>query len=152
MFSFFFYFGSFFIFVLLTRVWNNKSLHWLPVLHVHIGLNEQAQLSHRWNHKLKFKLGHRSKNILCNVPPSKCFWFFLFGFALKCFTHCICCPHRCCRRSRWLRHTPSAWGCSGGCCTQTEWRSKIHLEMDGKKNRGKNKTQVSVVFFCHFFF
>lgn len=59
-------------------------------------------------------------------------WFF-FGFALKCFAHCICCPHRCCRRSRWLRHTPSAWGCSGGSRTQTEQRSKIHLERNWEK-------------------
>lgn len=78
------------------------------------------------------------------------FWFFLFGFALKCFTHCICCPHRCCRRSRWLRHIPSAWGCSGDWCTQTERRSKIHLEMDGEKKLRKNQNTSFRSFFLSF--
>lgn len=68
------------------------------------------------------------KTIFCFSTQSIAVQMFGGFFCTSYFTHCICCPRRCCRHSRRLRHTPSVWGCSDGFCTQTEQLSRIHLD------------------------
>lgn len=50
-------------------------------------------------------------------------------------THCTCCPHRCCHRSRRLRRTPSLWECSAGSRTRTGRLSRIYLGVDTEQLR-----------------
>lgn len=55
-------------------------------------------------------------------------------------THGSGCPHQSHRRSRLPRHTPRAWRCSGGCCTQTARGSRTCLGEE--ERRGQSQGDV----------
>lgn len=87
-------------------------------------------------------LCHRNSSSL-QAQLSVFFLLLLLLFSAS-FTHCTCCPRRCCPRSRRRHRTPSAGGCSGGWCIRTECPSRTCLPEDERGRELKTKPSKTI--------